>query len=109
MKLQKVFKKDRNKTYQNKSRTFTDRVHEIVKNIKKGSVLTYMEVAKKAGNPNASRAVGSIMRKNYDPEIPCHRVIRTDGKIGQYNSGGPAKKLEISIKEGVDVSKLKIY
>ena len=79
--------------------SFTDKVKEIVKRIPKGKVLTYKEVARKAGSPNASRAVGSIMKANYDPKIPCHRVIRSDGGMGGYNRGGIKKKLELFRKE----------
>ena len=49
--------------------------------------MTYKEVAIKAGRPNAFRAVGNILAKNYDPNIPCHRVIKSDGKTGGYNRG----------------------
>lgn len=49
--------------------------------------MTYKEVARKAGRPRAYRAVGNILHANCDPEIPCHRVIRSDGKIGGYNRG----------------------
>ena len=74
------------------SKTFTQRVQQIVKNIPKGKVLTYLEVAKKAGSPKAYRAVASIMSKNYDKDIPCHRVIRSDGTLGGYNRGGVSAK-----------------
>ena len=53
--------------------------------------MTYKEVAAKAGSPGAYRAVGNILNKNFDPKIPCHRVIRSDGKIGGYNRGEEAK------------------
>ena len=62
--------------------------------------MTYKEVAIKAGNPNAARAVGSIMRKNYDPLIPCHRVVRSDGNIGDYNRGGSEEKTRKLRSEG---------
>lgn len=71
---------------------FSQKVLKIVAKIPKGSVLTYKEVAKKAGNPLAFRAVGNILNKNYDPAIPCHRVIRSDGVIGGYNRGAEKKK-----------------
>lgn len=74
-------------------KSFSEKVKQIVSKIPKGKVMTYKQVAKKAGNSNASRAVGSIMRKNFDPKIPCHRVIRSDGKIGDYNRGGSAAKI----------------
>lgn len=80
-------------------KTFSEKVYEVVKKIPKGKVLTYKEVAKKAGNPKAYRAVGNILNKNFDPKIPCHRVIRSDGKIGGYNRGSKKKK-EILKKEG---------
>ncbi len=81
-------------------KTFTDKVHDIVKKIPRGKTLTYKEVAKRAGNPSASRAVGNIMKRNFDPKIPCHRVIRSDGGMGGYNRGGAKKKKEILQKEG---------
>ncbi len=64
--------------------------------------MTYKEVAIAAGNPNAARAVGAIMKTNYNPEIPCHRVIRSDGKTGGYNRGAE-NKLKILIREGAHV------
>jgi O-6-methylguanine DNA methyltransferase len=63
---------------------FAERVREVVRGIKRGTVLSYGEVAKLAGSPNASRAVGTIMRNNFDPTVPCHRVVRADGVIGEY-------------------------
>ena len=81
-------------------KTFADKVREIVKKIPKGKILTYKEVAKRAGNAKASRVVGNIMKENYDPKIPCHRVIRSDGKIGGYNRGGKKEKMNLLKKEG---------
>lgn len=80
--------------------TFKEQVYAVVKKIPKGKVLTYKQVASKAGNPNAARAVGNFMKSNFDPKIPCHRVIRTDGKIGDYNRGGSLAKIKILKKEG---------
>lgn len=82
------------------SKSFTEKVHEVVKKIPKGKVLTYGEVARKAGNAKAVRAVGTIMSKNFNPDIPCHRVIRSDGKIGNYNRGGAKVKERILREEG---------
>lgn len=59
--------------------TFKQQVLEIVKHIPRGKVLTYRQVAVKAGRPRAYRAVGNILSKNYDTKIPCHRVVRSDG------------------------------
>lgn len=72
----------------------------IVKLIPRGSVLTYKQVAKLAGSPRAFRAVGNILNKNYNPQIPCHRVVRSDGRFGGYNRGA-AKKREILKREGI--------
>jgi methylated-DNA-[protein]-cysteine S-methyltransferase len=81
--------------------SFSDKVRNIVRKIPEGKVLTYKQVAEKAGKPGAARAVGNIMRANYDPDIPCHRVIRSDGKMGGYNRGGVEKKKEILMNEKI--------
>jgi len=75
--------------------TFKEKVLDIVRAIPAGKTMTYAQVAAVAGNPKAARAVGMIMSKNYNPEIPCHRVIRSDGTMGGYNRGGIKKKQEI--------------
>lgn len=71
---------------------FQQKVLEVVRRIPKGRVLTYQQVARKAGRPKAYRAVGNILNKNYHPQIPCHRVICSDGEIGGYNRGKNNKK-----------------
>jgi len=71
---------------------FKEKVLKIVKKIPEGRVMTYKEVAKLAGSSKACRAVGNILNKNYDSSIPCHRVIRSDGKLGGYNRGAKKKK-----------------
>ncbi|MEK7659879.1 MAG: MGMT family protein [Patescibacteria group bacterium] len=78
--------------------TFHDRVCRVVSRIPKGTTLTYSEVARRAGRPRAYRAVGNILNTNYDPRIPCHRVIRADGSIGGYNRGAK-KKVQLLKKE----------
>ena len=84
--------------------TFKDKVYSVVSKIPKGKVLTYKEVAKRAGSANAFRAVGTILSKNFNSKIPCHRVIRSNGKIGNYNRGGLKAKLRILKKEGYLIS-----
>ncbi|MEI8104065.1 MAG: MGMT family protein [Candidatus Moraniibacteriota bacterium] len=76
-------------------KTFTEKVLDIVRGIPKGKTLTYAEVALQAGNPGAVRVVGSIMKKNYDPTVPCHRVIHSDGRVGDYNRGGSEAKARL--------------
>lgn len=83
------------------STEFTEKVKMVVSRIPKGQVMTYGEVAKAAGSPKAYRAVASVMANNYDPKVPCHRVIRSDGKIGNYNRGGEKQKRAILLSEGV--------
>jgi O-6-methylguanine DNA methyltransferase len=82
-----------------KKKTFADTVRDVVKKIQKGKTMTYKQVAAKAGNPNAARAVGAVMRTNYDESIPCHRVVKSDGNLGSYNRGGEAKKRQILTQE----------
>jgi len=81
-------------------KTFVERVRDIVRNIPKGKSMTYKEVATRAGNPKAARAVGAVMRSNYNRDIPCHRVVRSDGSLGSYNRGGTRRKREMLIAEG---------
>ncbi len=80
--------------------SFADQVRAIVRAIPRGQVMTYGAVAKRAGRPGAARAVGTIMKNNYDKTVPCHRVIRSDGKIGEYNRGGTRAKRALLRKEG---------
>lgn len=80
--------------------SFADRVRTIVRAIPRGETRSYGDVARAAGAPGASRAVGTIMANNYDPTVPCHRVIRSDGKIGNYNRGGTKKKIALLKSEG---------
>lgn len=71
---------------------FKKEVFEVVKKIPKGKTATYKEVAVLAGRPRARRGVENILSKNFNPKIPCHRVIRSDDKIGGYNCGKSKKK-----------------
>lgn len=87
----------KNKT---KKSDFRATVEKIVKAIPKGKTLSYKEVAKKAKNPLAARAVAQIMAKNFDLSIPCHRVIKSDGSLGGYNRGGSTEKYQKLTEEG---------
>jgi methylated-DNA-[protein]-cysteine S-methyltransferase len=72
-----------------------------------GSFLTYGEVAAEAGNPRAHRAAGSALARNPIPiVIPCHRVLRSGGVIGNYG-GGPEMKASLLSMEGANVRPLK--
>ena len=86
---------------------FREKIYKVVSKIPKGKVLTYKEVAKLAGSPKAYRAVGSILNVNYNPAIPCHRVVRSDLKIGGYNRGKKQKETLLK-KEGVIIISHKV-
>ena len=86
---------------------FNERCYKLLKLVPEGKVTTYREIAK-ALNSKAWRAVGNAMAKNKHLfVIPCHRVVRSDGSIGQY-ALGPDKKSELLIKEGVAVTNGKV-
>jgi O-6-methylguanine DNA methyltransferase len=71
--------------------------------IPRGEVRPYGWIAAEIGRPKAVRAVGTALGHNPVPLIvPCHRVVRTDGTIGQYSLGGPGNKRTILASEGVD-------
>jgi O-6-methylguanine DNA methyltransferase len=79
---------------------FKQKVEKVVATVPAGKTITYKEVAKKAGFPGAWRAVGNLMHKNRNPKVPCHRVVRSDRRIGGYR-GGTKNKIKILKKEGV--------
>lgn len=79
--------------------SFRERVFIVVRKIPEGETLSYGAVARRAGNPNAARAVGAILRTNHCSSIPCHRVIHIDGSLGGYNYGA-RRKHTILKKEG---------
>ena len=87
--------------------SFTQEVYELVKQIPKGYVSTYSNVAR-ALHTKAYRAVGNAMKKNpHAPGVPCHRVINSKGEIGGF-AGGTRKKIQLLRKEGVEVKNGKI-
>ena len=88
-----------------KGTKFQLKVWNFFKKIPKGTVKTYSEVAKAIGKPLAVRAVANAIAKNpYPIQIPCHRVIRSDGSLGGYSGvGGVKKKKNLLKKEGIIV------
>jgi methylated-DNA-[protein]-cysteine S-methyltransferase len=82
--------------------SFQERVYKVVRKIPKGRVMTYKMVARLAGRPRAWRAVGNILSKSasWQTKIPCHRVIKSNGKIGGYKKG-TKRKASLLRKEGV--------
>jgi O-6-methylguanine DNA methyltransferase len=79
--------------------TFKERVYRVVMKIPRGQVLSYKEVARRAGNEKAARAVGQIMNKHNIKGLPCHRVIASGNKIGGFR-WGIKKKIALLKKEG---------
>lgn len=80
--------------------TFKERVCAVVARIPRGETLTYKEVARRAGRPNAYRAVGNIMHRNPDPKrVPCHRVVRSGGDPGGF-AHGRKRKIMMLKREG---------
>ena len=75
--------------------SFRSLVFETVKKIPKGKTMTYKQVAEYIGKPKSYRAVGNALNKNFDTNIPCHRVIRSDGKLGGYNRGQEGKRIKL--------------
>ena len=86
-----------------KGTKFQLKVWNYLKKIPRGKVKTYSEVAKSIGRPLAVRAVASAIGKNpLAPQIPCHRVIRSDGSLGGYSGKGGIKTKRLLLKkEGV--------
>ncbi|MBX4200661.1 MGMT family protein [Candidatus Parcubacteria bacterium] len=78
---------------------FQSKVYEAVKKIPKGMVFTYKDVAEMIGSPGAYRAVGTALKNNTDPGVPCHRVIKSNGDVGEYN-GLAGRKMALLKSEG---------
>lgn len=72
---------------------FEKKVYGALKKIPRGSVTTYGELARRIGHPRAGRAVGNALNKNpFAPAVPCHRVVRADGKLAGYRWGLKRKR-----------------
>lgn len=92
----------------NFQKSFKERVLEVIRQIPKGETLSYKEVSLKAGVGGAARAVGTICKNNTDTTVPCHRVIRSDGKVGEYNglqggAKGKSAKADLLKSEGFKI------
>lgn len=97
---------------------FTKRVLNVVAHIPRGKLMTYTQVAEKAGSPRGYRAVGNILNRNYRARewqlpieefepVPCHRVIRSDGQVGGYARGREEKEKILTL-EGHKIENSKI-
>ncbi len=92
------------KTKPNRKPTpFEEQVYAVVRTIPKGETRTYAWVARQMGRPGAVRAVGNALNRNpYAPEVPCHRVTRSDGTLGGF-AHGTQRKREMLQAEGCQV------
>ena len=88
-------------------KNFSEKCYEVLRKVPKGKVTTYKAIAE-ALNTRAYRAVGGAMNKNpYAPEVPCHRVVGSNGKMVGY-AGGIKKKIQMLKKEGVNIENGKV-
>ena len=82
--------------------TFSHKVYKLLLTVPKGKVTTYKALANALGT-KAYRAIGQVMNKNpYAPNIPCHRVIASDGSLGGFAFGIAAKK-KLLLEEGITI------
>ena len=82
-------------------------IYALAKKIPRGKVTTYGELARLLGGRKYSRKVGSILNKNSNPEVPCHRVVYSDGKVGGFRRG-QQEKIKILREEGLEIKGEKI-
>jgi methylated-DNA-[protein]-cysteine S-methyltransferase len=85
-----------------------EKVYKKLLEVPEGKITTYGELAKAIGLKNGQRIIGKIMNKNpYPAIVPCHRVIKSDGKIGGYAWGEKVKAKMLS-NEGIKIKNGKI-
>ncbi len=91
-------------------KSFRDKIYDLTKQIPRGKVATYGQLAQLAGSPGAARAVGMCMKINPNaPIVPCHRVVAANGKLTGYSAGeGIKTKRKLLVKEGVSFLKDKV-
>ena len=77
-------------------------IYQLAKKIPAGKITTYGAIARALNKPEMSRFVGTVLNKNTDESIPCHRIVKQNGEVGGYNKGA-AKKIAILKREGVIV------
>lgn len=90
--------------------SFAQKIYKATLQIPKGMVATYAQIAGLAGNAKAARAVGHYMKINpYAPQIPCHRVVGSNGSLTGYSmKGGLTSKKKLLKEEGVIFKKNKV-
>ncbi len=92
----------------NYTNSFNQKVWFYTKQIPKGKISTYKEIAKACGSEKKARAVGNALNKSPGmPEVPCHRVVKTSGKTGGF-AFGTKKKQKMLKEEGLNFEKGRI-
>ncbi len=86
---------------------FQKKVYNVVKCVPRGRIVTYGAVARAINKPQAVRAVGNALNKNLFKSVPCHRVIRSDGRVGGF-ARGTKEKIKLLRREGVKISGEKV-
>jgi methylated-DNA-[protein]-cysteine S-methyltransferase len=87
---------------------FQQLVYGATKKIPKGKVSTYREIARAIKRPRSARAVGNALNCNpFAPQVPCHRVVRSDGTVGGF-ADGSKEKIKILRKEGIAIKNNRI-
>ncbi len=89
---------------------FESKVYSVVRRIPSGCVATYGQIAKAAGYPGASRAVGNALHHNPDPDgTPCYRVVNAQGKLtGNFAFGGIMRQRDLLVEDGIPVINYKV-
>lgn len=106
-------KADKTKTERNGSTVqFSVKVYEFCRRVPKGRVAAYGEIARAIGKPGSARAVGQALKRNpHAPDVPCHRIVKSDGSLGGYGGAGRErtdKKRKMLEREGVRTVKGRI-
>lgn len=84
--------------------SFAEKCYSVLRKVPRGKVTTYAELARSVGSPKAARAVGNAMNRNpFAPKVPCHRVVKSNGKVGGFASG-TKKKTEMLKAEGIEIT-----
>ncbi|MDX1596289.1 MAG: MGMT family protein [Nitrosopumilaceae archaeon] len=84
------------------------KIYKKLLEVPEGKITTYGELAKAVGLENGQRVIGNVMNKNpYPVIIPCHRVVKSDGKVGGYAYGSKVKSNMLA-KEGLEIEDGKI-
>lgn len=94
---------------QNKNNlSFTEKVHVLTAKIPRGKVATYETIARALGKPRSYRAVGTALGKNTNyKNVPCYRVVRSNGELGEYSRIGYSKKKQL-IRDGIPIKNGKV-